>query len=70
MIIEMRTYTTKPESRERFLKIFCEKPMLAHSAIGMKVLGPFPSCENSDMFFFHAWISGCGVSRADESKVL
>jgi hypothetical protein len=52
MIIEMRTYTTKPGCRERFLQIFREKSMPAHAQIGMKVLGPFPSVENPNAFFF------------------
>jgi hypothetical protein len=52
MIIEMRTYTTKPQCRERFLKIFREKSMPAHAKLGMKILGPFASVENPDVFFF------------------
>lgn len=51
MIIEMRTYTTKPGCRERFLQIFRGKSMPAHAQIGMKVLGPFPSVENPDVSF-------------------
>jgi hypothetical protein len=52
MIIEMRTYTTKPGCRERFLQIFREKSMPLHARLGMKLLGPFPSVENPDVFFF------------------
>jgi NIPSNAP len=52
MIIEMRTYKTKPGSRERFLEIFRSKSMPAHAEIGMKILGPFLSVEDPDTFFF------------------
>jgi len=52
MIIEMRTYTTKPGRRAEFLKIFCEKSMPAHAEIGMSILGPFLSLEDEDTFFF------------------
>jgi hypothetical protein len=51
MIIEMRTYTTKPGCRERFLQIFRENSMPLHAQIGMKLLGPFPSVE-TPMFSF------------------
>jgi hypothetical protein len=36
MIIEMRTYKTKPGMRSRFLEIFNEKTVPAHREIGMK----------------------------------
>ena len=52
MIIEMRTYKTKPGKRARFLEIFRTKSMPAHADIGMKILGPFPSIEDHDTFFF------------------
>ena len=52
MVIEMRTYTTKPGRREEFLEIFRAKSMPAHAEIGMKILGPFPSLEDPDTFFF------------------
>lgn len=52
MIIEMRTYTTKPGCRDRFLEIFRTKSIPAHAEIGMKVLGPFLSVANPDSFFF------------------
>ena len=52
MIIEMRTYKTKPGTRARFLEIFRAKSMPAHAEIGMKILGPFLSIEDPDMFFF------------------
>ena len=52
MIIEMRTYKTRPGSRSRFLEIFRSKSMPAHAQIGMKILGPFLSVEDPDTFFF------------------
>jgi len=52
MIIEMRTYTTKPGCRERFLEVFREKTIPAHVEIGMKLLGPFISVEDPNTFFF------------------
>src|SRR5262249_51674064 len=52
MIIEMRTYKTKPGLRSKFLEIFRSKSMPAHAEIGMKILGPFLSVEDPDTFFF------------------
>ena len=52
MIIEMRTYTTKPGKRAEFLEIFRSRSIPAHAEIGMKILGPFPSLEDPDVFFF------------------
>ncbi len=52
MIIEMRTYKTKPGMRSRFLEIFSEKTVPAHREIGMTISGPFLSVEDPDTFFF------------------
>lgn len=52
MIVEMRTYKTKPGCRSRFLEVFRCKSIPAHAEIGMKILGPFLSVEDSDTFFF------------------
>jgi NIPSNAP protein len=52
MIMEMRTYKLKPGTRAEFLQIFRAKSMPAHAAIGMKILGPFLSIEDPDIFFF------------------
>jgi len=52
MIIEMRTYKTKPGRRSQFLEIFRSKSVPAHTEIGMKILGPFLSVEDPDTFFF------------------
>ena len=52
MIIEMRTYRTRPGMRSRFLDIFRTRSIPAHVEIGMKILGPFLSLEDPDVFFF------------------
>jgi hypothetical protein len=52
MIIEMRTYKTKPGKRSQFLDIFRSRSVPAHAEIGMKILGPFLSLEDPDTFFF------------------
>lgn len=52
MIIEMRTYKTKPGRRSEFLEIFRSRSIPAHTEIGMKILGPFLSVEDVDTFFF------------------
>jgi hypothetical protein len=52
VIIEMRTYKTKPGKRAEFLEIFEAKSVPAHQTIGMKILGPFLSVEDPDVFFF------------------
>jgi hypothetical protein len=55
MIIETRTYKTKPGQRSQFLDIFRSKSIPAHAEIGMKILGPFLSVEDPDTFF---WMRG------------
>lgn len=57
MIIEMRTYQIKPGKRAEFLEIFESKSVPEHQKIGMKILGPFPSVEDDDTFFFNARFS-------------
>jgi NIPSNAP protein len=52
MVVEMRTYKTKPGKRAEFLEIFRTRSMPAHAAIGMPILGPFLSIEDPDTFFF------------------
>jgi hypothetical protein len=52
MIIEMRTYKTKPGRRADFLEVFRSKSIPAHAEIGMKILGPFLSVDEPDTFFF------------------
>ncbi len=52
MIIEMRTYKTRPGKRSEFLEVFRTRSVPAHDEIGMKILGPFLSVEDPDVFFF------------------
>lgn len=52
MIVEMRTYKTKPGMRSHFLEILRTKSIPVHIEIGMKILGPFLSVEDPDTFFF------------------
>lgn len=52
MIIEMRTYKTKPGMRQEFLSVFRSKSMPAHREIGMRIMGPFLSLDDADTFFF------------------
>ena len=52
MIVEMRTYKTKPGKRAEFLEIFRSRSIPAHVEIGMKIMGPFLSVEDPDVFFF------------------
>ena len=52
MIVEMRTYKTRPGKRAEFLDIFRSRSVPAHVEIGMKILGPFLSIEDPDTFFF------------------
>jgi NIPSNAP len=52
MIVEMRTYKLKPGRRPEFLEIFETRSVPAHQQIGMKILGPFLSVEDPDVFFF------------------
>ncbi len=48
----MRTYKLKPGVRAEFLEIFRTRSMPAHREIGMKILGPYLSIEDPDVFFF------------------
>jgi hypothetical protein len=52
MIIEMRTYRTRPGCRSEFVEILKTRSLPAHQEIGMKILGPFLSVEDPDVFFF------------------
>jgi len=52
MVVETRTYRTKPGLRAEFLRLFESKSMPAHREIGMKTLGPFLSIDDPDTFFF------------------
>jgi hypothetical protein len=52
MIVEMRTYKLKSAMRARFLEIFRTKSIPEHHQLGMKILGPYPSIDDPDSFFF------------------
>ena len=52
MIIEMRTYRTKPGRRSEFLEVFCSRSIPAHRALGMAISEPLLSVEDPDTFFF------------------
>ncbi|MDQ8757960.1 NIPSNAP family protein [Sphingosinicella sp. LHD-64] len=52
MIVEMRTYRTKPGMRTRFLEVFRAKSIPEHARLGMPILGPFLSVDDPDAFVF------------------
>ena len=52
MIVEMRTYRTKPGMRARFLELFRTKSIPEHRRLGMSIAGPFLAIDDSDTFFF------------------
>ena len=52
MIVEMRTMRVKPGRRGDFLEIFQTRSMPAQAALGIKMLRPFLSVEDPDVFFF------------------
>ncbi|MET0556927.1 MAG: NIPSNAP family protein [Vicinamibacteria bacterium] len=52
MIVEMRTYRLKPGRRQEFVAAFLARSVPAHQEIGMKILGPFLSVDEPDVFFF------------------
>jgi hypothetical protein len=68
MIIEMRTYRTKPGMRSEFLRIFRSKSIPAHVEIGMKILGPFLSVDDPDTFFFMRGFPDLGSREPMKAK--
>ena len=52
MIVEMRTYRTKPGMRDPFLRIFEEQSVPEHQRLGMAIADPFLDLEDPDTFFF------------------
>ena len=68
MIIEMRTYKTRPGTRSEFLEIFRSKSIPAHEEIGMKILGPFLSVEDPDTFFFMRGFPDLGSREPMKAK--
>jgi hypothetical protein len=49
-VIEVRTYRTVPGCRETIMTAMASRAMPVQAEIGMKMLGPFPSCEDADTF--------------------
>jgi hypothetical protein len=52
MVIEMRTYRTKPGMRTRFLEVFRSRSIPEHARLGMRIVGPFLCIDDPDVFFF------------------
>ena len=50
MVVEVRTYTTKPGMRDAFIRFFEERSIPALRAHGMGVVGPFLDLEKPDVF--------------------
>jgi heme-degrading monooxygenase HmoA len=69
MIIEMRTYKTKPGRRSEFLEIFRSRSMPAHAEIGMKIVGPFLSVDDPDTFFFMRGFLGIASREPMKAKL-
>lgn len=52
MIVEVRSYRTKPGRREEFIKFFESRSIPAQREHGMKILGPLLDLENPNKFVF------------------
>ncbi len=63
MIIEMRTYKTKPGRRADFLEVFQSRSIPTRTEISMKILGPFLSVEDPDTFLCVVFLTLRLVSR-------
>jgi hypothetical protein len=50
MIVEVRSYRTKPGQRDEFIRLFEARSVPALRAHGMKVLGPLLDLENPNKF--------------------
>jgi len=48
----MRTYRITAGKRAEFVEIFRTRSIPAHLEIGIKILGPFLSVEDPEVFFF------------------
>jgi len=68
MIVEMRTYKTKPGKRAEFLEIFRTRSIPAHNEISMRILGPFLSIEDADTFFFMRGFPNLGSREPMKAK--
>ena len=50
MIVEVRTYTIKPELRQRFIDLWEARTKPLQLSLGMGVIGPYLDLENPDRF--------------------
>ncbi len=50
MIVEVRTYQTKPGFRDKFIEFFEKRSVPAQQAHGMGIVGPLLDLENPDVF--------------------
>ncbi|MPZ52073.1 MAG: hypothetical protein GEU79_04945 [Acidimicrobiia bacterium] len=50
MIVEVRTYTTKPGLRGRFLDFFKDEAVPLQLSLGIEIVGPFIDMEDADVF--------------------
>jgi hypothetical protein len=62
-IIEIRTYRARPGQRERLMSLMRERAFPLQRELGMRVLGPFPSAEDSVTF---VWLRGFPPGAARE----
>jgi hypothetical protein len=65
MIVEVRTYRTKPGSRDKFIRFFETRSVPALRSYGMKVVGPFVDLENPNKF---VWLR-CFPSLEDRDRM-
>lgn len=47
-VIEFRTYKIRPGQRDQIMELLRTRLFPLHREIGMRVLGPFPSAEDTD----------------------
>jgi len=56
MIVEMRTYKLKPNTRARVVDMFRARSIPELRRLGMKIAGPYLSIKDPDTLFIHARI--------------
>jgi hypothetical protein len=49
-VIEVRTYRTQPGQRDKLIGLLTTRAVPVHQALGMRILGPFPSVDDPDTF--------------------
>lgn len=52
MIVEVRSYRTKPERRDEFIRLFESRTVPAQQACGMGIVGPLLDKENPNRFIW------------------